>query len=334
MNSGSNTKSPVVFVLSVDTEEEWDWSTGFSKEGYSVRNTQKIPKFHSFCHDLGIRPTYFIDYAIVADAASVQRFKGPFEKGECEIGAHLHPWVTPPVEEEIHREHTHAINLPPDLVRRKIAVLTAKLRNEFGARPLSFRSGRWGMNGDLLRLLAEEGYQIESSVHPFYADSSFSYYDAPDTPYWPDFKNCLRPGTQRDIFEIPVTSGFNRRNFRLCHSIHQRLSQAPWTTLHVIGALWHFHLLRKIPCSPELADAANLIALARACVHRGHRIIHMFLHSSSLLPGGSPYVQHEEGERELYRRITDVVEYLRIQSDIRFCTLTEEKQYYLQEEHE
>lgn len=189
------------------------------------------------------------------------------------------------------------------------------------------------MNGNLLHLLVEEGYQIDSSIHPFYADSSFSYYEAPDTPYWPDFENCTHSGMQREIFEFPVTSGFNRRNFRLCHNIHQRLSSPPWTTLHVIGTLWHLHLLRKIPLSPELADAENMIALIKACMRRGHRLIHMFLHSSSLLPGGSPYVRHEEDEKELYRRIAEVVEYMRRHCDVRFCTLTEAKQYYLQEEN-
>lgn len=333
MNVESKKHLSMIFLMTIDTEEEWDWSTGFSKEGYTVRNTQKIPKFQAFCHELGIKPTYFIDYAIVAGTASIPRFKIPYEKGECEIGAHLHPWVNPPVEEAIHRENTHAINLPPELVRRKLALLTQKLSDEFGARPVSFRSGRWGMNGSLLQMLVDEGYQVDSSVHPFYADSTFSYSDAPDTPYWPDFHQCIRPGIQRKIFEIPVTSGFNRTNFPLCHAIHQKFSTPPWTRLHVIGMLWHASLLRKVPLSPELADAANMIALIKACVRRGHRVIHMFLHSSSLLPGGSPYVQHEDDEKELYRRIAEVVDYMKRHFDLRFCTLTEAKQYYLQEEN-
>jgi peptidoglycan/xylan/chitin deacetylase (PgdA/CDA1 family) len=251
----------------------------------------------------------------------------------CEIGAHLHPWVTPPVEEDIHEHNTHAVNLPTDLVRRKIRNLTHKLEEEFGERPLTFRSGRWGVNEVLLKMLLEEGYQTDSSIHPFYADSIFSYYHAPETPYWPDLSDCIQKGTQREIFEIPVTSGFNRPYFRMCHNIHHVCSAKPWNIFHGIGILWHLNIMRKLQLSPELADASNMIALMDACLKRGHRIIHMFFHSSSLLPGGSPYVSNEDDEHAFYRKIADVITYLKTHVEVEFCTLTEARQHYLQEEN-
>ena len=334
MESDTTNRPKILFVLTIDTEEEWDWDGGFPVKKHSVQNARQIPKFQTFCRELGVRPTYFIDYAIASDPMAAKYFQEPFEKGECEIGAHLHAWVTPPVEEEIHDENTHAINLPPELVRRKLKNLTQKLRDEFGERATNtFRSGRWGMNETLLQMLIEEGYQIDSSVHPYYADSTFSYYDAPIFPYWPDLENCIKEGTQRTIFEVPVTSGFNLADFAMGHKIHQFLSQKPWSTFHGIGILWHLHLLRKIQLSPELADATNMIALVNACLKRGHRILHMYFHSSSLLPGGTPYVSNKEDEAVFYQHIADVVTYLKAHADVSFCTLTEAKQYYLQENH-
>ena len=324
-------KKKILFVITIDTEEEWDWHKGFPTGKPSVQNTRNIPKFQAFCNELGVRPTYFIDYAIVSDKSSVNCFKKTFEKGECEIGAHLHTWVTPPIEEEIHDENTHAVNLPPDLVRRKLKNLTQKLEDEFGERPLTFRSGRWGINGTLLKMLVEEGYQTDSSVSPFYADSTFSYYDAPDIPYWPDLNDCTREGTQRNIFEVPITIGFNRPNFAMCHKIHQFLAAKQWSTFHPVGVLWHLHIMRKLRLSPELEDAPNMIRLVKACLKRGHRIIHMFFHSSSLLPGGSPYVLNEDDEKIFYRKMADVINYLKEHTDVSFCTLTEAKQHYLQE---
>ncbi len=323
----------VLFVLTIDTEEEWDWGQGYPTGTPSVQNTQKIPKFQAFCNELRVKPTYFIDYAIVADKASVERFRAPLEKGECEIGGHLHPWVTPPVEETVRTENTHAINLPSDLVKRKLDNLTGLLEKAFGERPLTFRSGRWGVNGTLLKILVEEGYQTDSSVFPFYADSAFSYYGAPEVPYWPDFNACIREAAQREIFEIPVTSGFDSPNFPLWDTVHQLLSKKPWSTFHGVGILWHLHIMRKLSLSPELEDASDMIALIKACLKRDHRIIHMFLHSSTLLPGGSPYVSNQKDEENFYQKIADVIDYLQANTDVSFCTLTEAKQRYLQEEN-
>ena len=119
------------------------------------------------------------------------------------------------------------------------------------------------MNGKLLRMLIENGYETDSSVLPFYADSTFSYDGAPDVPYWPDLTNCIREGKQRDIFEIPASSGFNQANFALCNTLHNTLSQKPWTMFRSIGILWHLHLLRKLKLSPELADASNMLSLIK-----------------------------------------------------------------------
>lgn len=327
----------VLFVMTIDTEEEWDWDAGFPfGQKPAVQNTQKIPKFQAFCHDLGVKPTYFIDYAIASDPESVKRFRPYAEAGECEIGGHLHAWVTPPVEEQARPNNTHAINLPPDLVRRKLNVLTHKLKSEFGMQPTSFRSGRWGINGQMLRQLADEGYELDSSIFPFYTDTdpepNFSYAQAPDRPYWPDFTDCLQAGEQRRIFELPVSSGFNHPNFEACHAIHRTLSASPWNRLRSIGILWHLRLLRKLQLSPELADAANMKMLVNSCLQRGHRVIHMFLHSSTLLPGGSPYVSNEHDEAVFYQNMADVITYVTSRANVTFCTLTEAKHRILQED--
>jgi peptidoglycan/xylan/chitin deacetylase (PgdA/CDA1 family) len=319
--------------LSVDTEEEWDWNAGFPVSHYSVRNSRNLAKFQSFCENLGVRPTYFVNYAVASDPDSVRCLKAPYDKGSCEIGAHLHSWVTPPLEENVNEEHSHAINLPLELVRRKLRALTQQLTREFGASPLAFRSGRWGVNGALLRLLIDEGYQTDSSIHPFHADSRFSYHSASTIPYWPDLTDCLRKGTQRSMFEIPVTAGFNRPDFARANRIHRFLERAPWRSFHLIGVLWHLRMLRKLRLSPELAGVEDMLLLINACLARGHRMLHMYLHSSSLLPGGSPYVSNAAEEQRLYNRIAGVISALGRETTIRFCTLTEANKHYLEEEH-
>ena len=44
----------LLFVLSVDTEEEFDWEGGFPQENCSVDNIRYLPEFHQFCESLNI----------------------------------------------------------------------------------------------------------------------------------------------------------------------------------------------------------------------------------------------------------------------------------------
>jgi hypothetical protein len=321
----------VFFVLSVDTEEEWNWAGEFPKSDFSVRNIQRIPKFQKFCNEIGARPTYFVDYAVASDRKSVDCLKVPFEKGECEIAAHLHPWCTPPHEEKTSDMTSHIVNLPVELVRRKLRNLTSKIEKEFGESPRSFRSGRWGINGEILQVLSEEGVELDSSVFPFYSDASFSYEMAPETPYWPDFHCGTREGTQRKIFEVPVTSGFNHYNFDFCQKVHTLLVSEPWRKFHLVGVLWRLGLLRKLYLSPEGIGASEMISCIKACIRRGHRVIHMFLHSSSLLPGATAYVRTDEDEERSYKNMADVIDYVKEKTDLTFCTLTEVKEHLLKE---
>lgn len=316
--------TPIYFVLSVDTEEEWDWKGPFPEKNFSVKNGAHIPKFQRFCDECGIKPTYFVDYAIADDPVSVRCLKEALGKGNCEVGGHLHPWCTPPIKERVNeKENSHAITLSMDLVARKLENLTDKLEKEFGSKPVSFRSGRWGTNGEMLKLLVENGYTIDSSVHPYYADTPFSYHDAPDTPYWPSFRNCTAPGQQRDIFEVQVTAGYNRPNFPFWNKLHLALSESPWSKLRLVGVLWKLGIMRKIQLSPELANAEEMISLVKAALKRGHRVIHMYFHSSSLLPGMTPYVKNETDEKEFYDRIEAVFRFLKENTNMECCTLEE-----------
>ena len=65
--NGRMPKPNVIFILSIDTEEEWLWDEEFPDDNFSVRNVDKLPDFLNFCQKLGIRTTYFVDYAVAAN---------------------------------------------------------------------------------------------------------------------------------------------------------------------------------------------------------------------------------------------------------------------------
>ena len=148
----------VIFILSVDTEEEWDWSGEFPQESFSVSNVKQIPRLQAFCDRLGIRPTYFTDYAVAESPDAIEILKAIVENNTCEIGAHLHPWCNPPFHGITNERESHIVNLPVSQVEEKLDKLIELLNRNFGVMPNAFRSGRWGINGEILgtdTLLAE-----------------------------------------------------------------------------------------------------------------------------------------------------------------------------------
>ncbi len=316
-------QSPLLFVLSIDTEEEWDWRGPFPDEVGNVANVEQIPAFQQLCEQLGIRPTYLVDYAVADDADCVAILRDPLARQACEIGAHLHPWVNPPFYGKTGEAESHVINLPLEQVEAKLDALVKKLTFEFGQSPKSFRTGRWGINGDVLKLLANKGFTVDSSVYPFYENEFFSCHGAPELPYWPDYTAPLTSGSQRDIFELPVTAGFSRGDFQTSNKVHQFLAQPALSWLHPVGLAWHTHILRKIYLSPELDTAADMLTLCSQAIAKGHPVLHMYLHSSSLIDNTNSLVGNLSAYRHITESIREVVTKLQQSHDLTFCTLSE-----------
>lgn len=312
------------FLLSIDTEEEWDWEGPFPEKIISMENIKMIPDFQYFLNKLGVRPSYFIDYAVADDPVACQILQDVFrDNPQAEVCAHLHPWVNPPVVPVTTEAMSHIVNLPIETVEQQLIQLTNKLECCFQYRPVSFRSGRWGINGNILRVLARLGYRVDSSVCPYYETEHFSCSKNSSAVYWPDYTFVDKPGTQRDILEIPVGAGFNRVNFQWVNRLHVQLQKKPWCYVHPIGILWQTRLLRKLYLSPELSSEADLLSLVKKMIADGYYVIHMYFHSSSLLPGGSNYVASEAQKKEFLEKIRTVVNFLKTQGDVSFLTVGE-----------
>lgn len=316
-------KQSILFVLSVDTEEEFEWGQEFPQQNCSVENIYQIPKFQDFCENLGARPTYLVDYPVASNLESSGILKRIAQIGRAEIGAHLHPWCTPPFEGPNTERESHVVNLPSGLVEKKLDNLMATIEGNIGVIPTVFRTGRWGIDSKVLSIILDKGFLVDSSVYPFYANDYFSCLEAVEVPYWPDLNDPNCAGTQRNIYELPVTAGFNRPGFQKWGRIHQGLASPVFKMLHPIGVAWRTGFLKKIYLSPELSDTKSMLQLVQAAILSGHPVIHMFLHSSSLLPGKNQYVLNEDDTDNLYSRIRKVIEGLQAMVDVRFCTITE-----------
>lgn len=316
------TKPNVIFLLSVDTEEEWDWSGPFPDKEFSVKNVNELPAFQTFCQECGIKPTYLVDHAVANNEKSSSILKA-FNKNDCEIGAHLHPWANPPFKELTNEFSSHVINLDIDHVEDKLIELLAAIKKNIGCSPKSFRTGRWGIDGDVMKLLEKYEIDADTSIYPLYKNEFFSCESAPASPYWPDYTDTNREGNQRKILELPVTVGFNRSHYPFSQRMHKLLALKPFSTLRLNGIFWHTRILRKLYLSPELCSGNEMKSLIDTSLKKGQHVFHMYLHSSSLLENVTGLSDKINAREYICQQINVALTYLSSKANVTFCTMSE-----------
>lgn len=332
MITARENKKTVLFVLSVDTEEEWDWSGEFPQKNFSVNNVFHLTDFQILCNSLGIKPTYFVDYAVATNDKAAAVLKQAEFKQTCEIGAHLHPWCNPPYFGHVGEKESHVVNLPIEQVEQKLATLVDVLIKQFGSEPKSFRTGRWGIDAKVMQLLTKYNFNLDSSVYPFLQNEYFSCQGAPEKPYWPDLNNPLQENNrQRQIFELPVTAGFNHQNSQLCEKVYRIMEHPALRWTRITGVAWRTNLLRKSYLSPELFDVPQLLDLSATALANGAQVLHMFMHSSSLIDNNNSLVGNHDAYKYITNAISSYITQLQKSVNLEFCTISQAGQRLTQE---
>jgi hypothetical protein len=289
---------PPTLIVVVDTEEEFDWSAPFSSDATSVGNIAFQTLAQAIFDRAGVVPTYVVDYPVARSARACAVLRPWAEDGRCEIGAHLHPWVTPPLHGPTDLRHSFAGNLSPELERAKLAVLTQAVASAFGRNPQLYKAGRYGLGDATYGILAELGYTIDLSIVPY---TDFSAHHGPDfSSYSP-----LPWRSDHGITALPLSVGFAGKLRRHGQWLYPRLAGPGGLRLHLPGVAARLHLLERIRLSPEAHSLAELIRLTQASLAAGQRLFMLTYHSSSLLPGGAPYVGSVEERTRFLTRLED-----------------------------
>ena len=310
-------RAPLELAVVVDTEEEFDWSAPFAREN---RETLTIPaqaKAHAIFDRFGIVPTYVIDHPVASDPSAAGFLRALAESGRAEIGAHLHPWVTPPFEEAVTSRNSYHGNLPPDLERAKIASLTETVAAAFGVRPKVFKAGRYGFGPHTAAALVEHGYEIDCSFVPhmsFAADGGPSFYGRSTHPFWLD--------TARRLLEIPLTSGFTGPFAATAERRAGLFDSDAARRLHIPGILARLGLAERIRLSPEGHSVGEQCRLLDTLAERGQTLFTLAYHSPSLAPGHSPYVRTEADLSAFLANLEAVLTFFQERLGGRFTTLT------------
>lgn len=312
-------------IVSIDTEED-NWHR--SRDNVTLENIGELPHLATFLERLGVRPTYFTTYQVATDrrAADVMREVGDGSRGE--IAAHLHPWNTPPLAEALVPRNSMLNNLPAELQHAKLHRLTQALEAAFDRRPTAFRAGRYGFGRDTVAALLYCGYRVDSSVTPFMSwvevDDGPSFIGAPLHAYrLAPGQDVTGPTPGGELVELPLSCGFDRGAFALWGRLRGVLDSRPLRPLRLIGLSARLGLFKRIVLSPELASAADMLALSRRLLEQGLRHLHVTWHSPSLKPGLTPYAPTAADVARLYESVHAYLEGLARITSPTFVTVSE-----------
>ena len=274
-------------IVVVDTEEEFDWAQPFSRDATGVGHIRDQEKAQRLFDRYNVRPTYVIDYPVASQEAAFRPLGEWFGEGRCGLGAHLHPWVNPPFEEEVSRFNSFPGNLAPSVERAKLTQLSETIERNLGYRPTIYRAGRYGIGPETAAILSDLGYQIDTSLAPYTdhsGDGGPNFSRLSRTPFW------FGPG--RRLLEIPLTVDWCGLLRQLGASLGPHLMSRAGMKIHLPELLSRFGLLERIHLSPEGMDFAELKRLTETLLARGTRVFVFSYHSPSLAPGNTPYVRN------------------------------------------
>ena len=292
-------------LVGIDTEADDQWSRA-GRAANTVRNAERLPALQALFEQHGARPTYVVTYEMATRPESQAVLKELLRSGRCEVGAHLHPWSSPPFRPEDLEAHTYPHNLPPELLERQLTELTQAIEQGLGVRPTTYRAGRNGFDHRSLPLLERLGYTVDTSVDPLFnerAKRGMLFAGAPLFPYRPDYADVRRAGAAK-LLEVPISSATLPLLPKPMEAAYARLKPIPWR-----GAFKRLGL-RPVWLRPSYTPLPDMAAFARALAARGAPCFNVIFHSSEVLPGGSPYTPDERSVARFLddlKRLLDVL---------------------------
>jgi peptidoglycan/xylan/chitin deacetylase (PgdA/CDA1 family) len=315
---------PVTLIVSIDTEED-NWYP--ARDAITVRNIGELPRLDRELERLGAHATYFTTYQVAANKGSADVIRDLSQRAGVEIGAHLHPWNTPPILLPLTPQNTMLANLPPALQRDKIRTLTDSLTQVLGTRPLSFRAGRWGLDSTTVSALIDCGYRVDSSVTPLRSWGEMhgpSHVMAPHNVYRLDGAGShVVPTANGPLIEVPASWGYKRSQWDAARWIHSALDRPVLHRMRVFALAARLHILNSLVLNPEAEPLPYMKLLVRRLVQRGVRHLHVAFHSSSLMPGFNPFATSRADVERLYANLSALIESVSTTHTVRFANVGE-----------
>ncbi len=291
-----------LFLITIDTEGDNLWS---GPEKLTTRNAEFLPRFQTLCEAYGLKPTYLTNYEMAKSEAFVEFGREVIRRDTGEIGMHLHAWDMPSshqLTDDDRAHHPYLIEYPRPAIEQMVTLMTDLLEETFGVKMLSHRAGRWSFDEVYAQVLIEHGYGVDCSVTPHVSwarhigapggNGGTDYREFPECAYFMDLHDISRPGDS-GLLEVPMTirPRTNRAVKRLCRGLAE-------TALleRVCNRLWP----RVTWLRPNGENRKAMLKILPWAIREGRDYVEFMLHSSELMPGGSPTFQSDEDIEALY----------------------------------
>ncbi len=309
------------FLITIDTEGDNLWSNASHA---TTKNAGFLPRFQSLCEAHGLRPTYLTNYEMAGAPVFQEFMRDALARGVAEVGMHLHAWDSPPIlplTADDMEYHPHLIEYSDQVMREKIHVMTDILEDTFGVKMLTHRAGRWSFDHRYAHMLVAEGYQTDCSVTPKVSWRSSvgdpsrtggsDYRNFPDYAYWLDSRDISLAGDM-PLLEVPMTI-LSREPAWVTHT-NRLIDESPPVLRNSLSPIQRV-LRRSFPPAvwlrPDGRNLSNLLQVVAQSLSENRLYAEFMLHSSELMPGGSPAFKTEADIENLYAHLETLFAYVR-----------------------
>ncbi len=320
-------------VLTIDTEPDNAWTDHRNDSVTNVRELLRLQK--KMLAKFGARATCLVSSRVLEDREAVEVLQELVGGGGAEIGAHLHPWESPPfMESGIDRRYqTYPHELPLEIFEQKLGRLTESIATQF-IPPTSYRGGRWGIAPEHLSVLERMGFEVDTTVTPLIdwretagipeslnGSGGIDFRSAPRHPYHPDYSDMVREGDAA-ILEVPLTVAFTRRVPSVVRRAYGGLPIFVHRILRKSG------LIRPVWAMPSEGTEKDLRRMVAAVLKEGLPVINIAIHSSELMIGGSPTSQTAGEKERVLSRLEAMLSILASDDRCAFTTLTQAARWW------
>lgn len=285
------------FLITIDTEGDnlWNFKIGNT---ITTENTVFLNRFQSLCEEYGFKPVWLTNHEMISAPRYVSFIADVEARHVGEIGMHLHAWNNPPIYNlPVETEHLpYLIEYPIEIMEEKISLLTELIIKETGIKPVSHRAGRWATNDKYFDLLVKYGYKVDCSVTPHVNWSNSQgitknsggsdYSKAPECAYRIDTTNG-------SLLEVPVS----------IRKTHHYFKPSFFSVRKVIGSVYKVVKGMPIWFRPTVSNIEQMKYFVR---QTDNTYLMFMLHSSEMMPGGSPNFKTKNDIDILYRNLREI----------------------------
>ena len=278
-------------IVTIDTEGDNCWAVSDIRSQIGTENAKYLPRFQELCEKYGFIPTYLTNYEMANDPSYKEFGSSGLREGKLEIGAHEHAWNQPPYfplvkkPGKIGKPFLH--EYPTPIIKEKLKVLTTVLEDTFCVPVRSHRGGRWSLSPAIVRELDALGYVVDCTCTPC-VDWSVN-------PGWSPFKKGVDWSTyERNIMRLDYFDGFKKKK--------SKVIEIPVTIkrLRNNSLIW---------MRPNGTNRTEMLHILKDCHEKEEGYVEFMIHSSELMPGGSPTFSNKGKIEHLYRDLDEVFSY-------------------------